>query len=90
MNRIIATAKIPRIRFHDIRHSQCRILISKGVDLVKVSHRLGHSNAKIKLEYYAYLMPNDYKEAADILNDAIDQSSRKMLAYFTLRNNLRN
>ncbi|GGB58271.1 tyrosine-type recombinase/integrase [Fictibacillus barbaricus] len=53
MNRISATAKIPRIRFHDIRHTHASILISK-VD--KVSHRLGHSNAKITLEYYAHLI----------------------------------
>ncbi|RUL55050.1 hypothetical protein [Lysinibacillus antri] len=34
-------------------------LIAKGVNGVKVSKRLGHANAKITLETYAYLIPNE-------------------------------
>ena len=41
-------------------------MISKGVDVVKVSKRLRHVNAKITLETYAYLVPNEDNDLADI------------------------
>lgn len=74
MKRICKQANVLLIRFHDIRHTHASILISKGIDLVKVSNRLGHSNAKITLEYYAHLLPNDDNEVADIFQNAIEES----------------
>ena len=48
------------------------ILISKGVDVVKVAKRLGHANAKITLETYAHLMPNENNDLADIFQNALE------------------
>ena len=48
------------------------ILISKGVDVVKVAKRLGHANAKITLETYAHLMPNKNNDLADIFQNALE------------------
>ncbi|WP_445678126.1 tyrosine-type recombinase/integrase [Psychrobacillus sp. FSL H8-0484] len=35
MKRIVKCAKVPNIRFHDIRHTHASILISAGVDKLK-------------------------------------------------------
>ena len=78
MKRIIQTSGVSPIRFHDLRHTHASILISEGVDLVKVSKRLGHANAKITLEYYAHLMPNEDDQVADIFDQAMKRTKETM------------
>ncbi|WP_391204446.1 tyrosine-type recombinase/integrase [Psychrobacillus sp. L4] len=51
MKRIVKCSNVPNIRFHDIRHTHASILISTGIDIVKISKRLGHANPKITLEF---------------------------------------
>ncbi|MEX3745524.1 MULTISPECIES: tyrosine-type recombinase/integrase [Lysinibacillus] len=67
-----------RIRFHDLRHTHASILISEGVDIVKVAHRLGHANPKITLETYAHLIPNQDNEVADIFHSVLNRSVSKL------------
>lgn len=73
MRRISKAANVTSIRFHDLRHTHASILISEGVDIVKVSTRLGHANPKITLETYAHIMPNDDNEVADIFHNAVNK-----------------
>lgn len=75
MKRIVKSTKVPNIRFHDIRHTHASILISEGVDIVKISRRLGHANSKITLEFYAHLMPNADNDIADIFHKAIQSNT---------------
>ena len=51
------------------------ILISKDVDVVKVSKRLGHANAKITLETYAHLVPNEDNYLAEIFEKELEKIS---------------
>ncbi|MGA3674374.1 tyrosine-type recombinase/integrase [Lysinibacillus agricola] len=78
MKRLISIANVTSIRFHDLRHTHASILISEGVDIVKVAHRLGHSNPKITLETYAHLVPNQDNDVADIFHSAINRSVSKL------------
>lgn len=78
MRKIIRTSNVKQIRFHDLRHTHASILISKGVDIVKVAHRLGHSNPKITLETYAHLIPDEENEVAETFDDAINPSVSNM------------
>ncbi|MGN4128171.1 tyrosine-type recombinase/integrase [Lysinibacillus sphaericus] len=73
MKRLVSTSNITCIRFHDLRHTHASILISEGVDIVKVAHRLGHANPKITLETYAHLIPNQDNEVADIFHSALNR-----------------
>ena len=72
LKRLITNSNVPHIRFHDFRHTHASILISKGVDVVKVAKRLGHANAKITLETYAHLMPSENNDLADIFQNALE------------------
>lgn len=78
LKRLVNAAKITRIRFHDLRHTHASILISEGVDIVKVAHRLGHGNPKITLETYAHLIPNQDNEVADIFHSVLNRSVSKL------------
>ena len=75
LKRLITTSGVTQIRFHDFRHTHASILISKGVDVVKVSKRLGHANAKITLETYAHLVPNEDNHLAEIFEKELEKIS---------------
>jgi integrase len=56
---ILVRAKLPRIRFHDLRHTHATALLSKGHPIKAVSQRLGHSDVSITLRVYAHVLPAD-------------------------------
>lgn len=58
-NEAAARAGVKKIRIHDLRHSCASMLISEGVSIVAVSHRLGHKNVEQTLNTYSHLMPKD-------------------------------
>lgn len=45
-------------QLYDLRHTHASMLINEGWDIVKVSKRLGHSDATTTLRFYAHLIPN--------------------------------
>lgn len=61
--------KIPDLTFHEFRHSHASLLISKGISIVTVSKRLGHTNIEETLNTYSHLMPNDEDKAIDVFNN---------------------
>jgi integrase len=54
-------------RFHDLRHTHASWLIDQGVDVVKVSKRLGHSRPSTTVDIYAHLIDVDESEIIDTL-----------------------
>lgn len=66
-NRIIKTAGVRQIRFHDMRHTNASLLIANGVDVKTVSSRLGHSSTNITLDIYAKFMPEADQRAAGVM-----------------------
>jgi integrase len=51
---VIERANVPRIRFHDLRHSAASYLIALGVDVNTVSKILGHHSAHFTLQRYVH------------------------------------
>jgi integrase len=62
---------LPRIRFHDIRHTHATILLRSGVHVKVVSERLGHSNPMTTMQIYSHVLPTIQREAADAIGRAI-------------------
>jgi integrase len=64
--RRVAKSKLPRIRFHDLRHSHCAHLIASGqVPLLAITKRLGHSSVAFTQDRYGHLLPDAGSQAAD-------------------------
>ena len=61
-------AGVPKIRIHDLRHSCASLLISKGISIVAVSQRLGHSNIEQTLNTYSHMMPSDTTKIIEIFD----------------------
>ncbi|BDP42601.1 site-specific integrase [Deinococcus aetherius] len=60
---LIQEAEVPRIRFHDLRHTAASLLIRQGVPPKVVSDRLGHRNVAFTLQVYTHVY-DDQREAA--------------------------
>lgn len=71
-NKLIEKAKIPKIRFHDLRHTHATLLLSKGVNIKVISERLGHSNIRITLDTYSHMLPTMQKDAIEKLDSMIN------------------
>jgi len=61
---LIRKTGLPRVRFHDLRHSHASQLLAAGVNIKVVAERLGHADPAITLRVYSHLMPGAQAEAA--------------------------
>ena len=62
--RIVHNAGIPRIRFHDLRHTHGSLLIKDGIPVKVVSERLGHAHIAHTIQTYQHLLPGMQADAA--------------------------
>jgi integrase len=76
----LKTANLPKVRFHDLRHSYTSILIEQGENLKYIRSQLGHSSPTVTLNVYAHLMKPANQEAACRLERAIFGDGSKMIA----------
>jgi integrase len=68
---IIKLAAVPKIRFHDLRHTHATLLLSKGINVKVISERLGYSNIKVTLDTYSHVLPSMQEEVARKLDEII-------------------
>lgn len=71
MPEFCTTAKVRRVRFHDIRHAHATILLANGQPLHVVAERLGHRDAMVTATVYAHVLSTQASDAADVFADAI-------------------
>lgn len=64
-DRLAAAAGLPRITFHDLRHSYATGALRAGVSPKVISQRIGHANVGFFLETYAHVLGNDDRDAAE-------------------------
>jgi integrase len=60
---LLARAGLPRIRFHDLRHSAAPLLLGLGIHPKIVSEMLGHSQIGITLDLYSHVTATMQQEA---------------------------
>jgi integrase len=67
-----AAIGVAGVTFHALRHTHASQLIDAGIDVVKISKRLGHASPNITLQVYAHLFRRREDKAADAINEAIN------------------
>lgn len=55
---LLERAGLPRIRFHDLRHTAATLLLLADVHPKVVSEMLGHSDIAITLRIYSHVLPD--------------------------------
>ncbi len=58
-------AGLPKIRFHDLRHSAVTLLLSQEVPVKVISELLGHSTTRMTLDVYSHVLGSMQHEAAE-------------------------
>jgi integrase len=66
-NRLLASVAIPRIRFHDVRHTWATTALAAGVHPKIVAERLGHGSIQITLDTYSHVMPQQDRAAGELV-----------------------
>jgi integrase len=59
------------VTFHALRHTHASQLIDAGIDVVKISKRLGHASPTITLDVYAHLFDKHEDRSATAINNAV-------------------
>jgi integrase len=75
MQEIIKTADLPRIRFHDLRHTHASLLLANGVNAKVIQERLGHSRIDTTLNTYSHVFPSQQREAADLFDSLMKKDN---------------
>jgi integrase len=68
-------ARLPTLRFHDLRHSAVPLWVAMGANLLQVSRWLGHSTVQITADVYGHLFP----ETNDLVMGRLDKALRAAL-----------
>ncbi len=68
---LLARAGLPRITFHDLRHTCASLLFQKNVHPKFVQELLGHASVSITLDTYSHMLPGMGGEAADAIGEAL-------------------
>jgi integrase len=71
--RLNARASVPRVRFHDLRHTSATLLLGRGVHPKIVSEMLGHATVAITLDLYSHVTPTMQREAAVAMDELLSQ-----------------
>jgi len=75
--RKIAKSRLPRLRFHDLRHAHATHLLANGVHPKVASERLGHSKIGITLDLYSHVLPGMEADAAERVDAALQAAINK-------------
>lgn len=69
--KLLKLANLPKIRFHDLRHTCATLLLTKNVNPKIASEMLGHSSISITLDTYSHVLPTMQENAVRPLEDAL-------------------
>jgi integrase len=69
--RFIVGTKLPRIRFHDLRHTHAKQLLKSNVHPKIVQERLGHEDISTTLNLYSHVLPGMQDDAAKRVDAAL-------------------
>lgn len=73
---VLDIAKLPKMRFHDLRHSAASTLFALGVPARIIMETLGHSMISTTLDIYTHVTPTALREGADALDAFLGEGGR--------------
>jgi integrase len=75
--RLVSKHALPRIRFHDLRHTHATAMLASGVHPKIASERLGHSSIAITLDLYSHVLPNMQADAIQTMDNELRSAISK-------------
>lgn len=75
LHAVLATAGLPRQRFHDLRHAYASLQLEAGADLFEVNRALGHASITATANVYGTFTKAMAERAADRMTTILEKSS---------------
>ena len=72
-------AKLRKIRFHDLRHTNVALRIAENQNIKYIQHQLGHASIQTTLDRYGHLMSEGNQEQAKGLDSRLRFSEQKKI-----------
>lgn len=66
--KLLQSAGLPDIRFHDLRHTNATLMLRNGIPAKVVSSMLGHSSIQLTMDTYSHVLPDMQEGAADAMD----------------------
>ena len=66
-------AALPKIRFHDLRHSAATLLRAAGIPTPAISKLLGHASTRTTEEVYSHVLPDMERQAAAKMDEILNR-----------------
>jgi len=67
----VKSAELPKIRFHDLRHTTASLLLEKNLNPKFVSELLGHSSVNLTLNTYSHIINPMNRVTADTMDEIV-------------------
>ncbi|WAM36524.1 site-specific integrase [Caldicellulosiruptor acetigenus] len=67
---------LPKIRFHDLRHTHASLLLKHGIDPKHISDRLGHSTITTTLNIYSHVFDEKRRKVAETFEDILNNQQK--------------
>lgn len=75
LHRVLERAGLPKLRYHDLRHTFATLALQNGVDIKTVSGMLGHYSAGFTLDTYTHVTTAAQTQAASTMGNLLTQAS---------------
>lgn len=76
---ILANAGVPRVRFHDLRHSFASLLLQQGTPVKVAAEALGHANPGLTQRLYQHVIGDLQSQATKAIDEALQVNARKRI-----------
>ena len=73
-HRLIDQAGLPRLRFHDLRHTSATLSLTDGTNPKIVQERLGHSSIAMTMDRYSHANLEMQRQAAERLDQMVQEA----------------
>lgn len=68
--------KLPKIRFHDLRHTNATMLLEGNVPDLEIAERLGHADPSTPKRIYGHVTPDMQRRSVDTIDRAMAKLSK--------------
>jgi integrase len=68
---LLKQARLPSIRWHDLRHTYATLLLARGTHPTYVQKSLGHASVQLTLDRYSHWMPSMGRNTAEGIDEAL-------------------
>jgi integrase len=68
---LLKQARLPPIRWHDLRHTYATLLLARGTHPTYVQKSLGHASVQLTLDRYSHWIPSMGRAIAEGMEEAL-------------------